>query len=356
MNRISFAVLAAAVLSLSACERKVEEKKSGPPPTLVTVTQARAGMLEVVEETLGTLEAVIDPRIGAEVPGRVVKVLAGAGKSVKKGELLVVIDDSDIIIQRRADAADVKRAETLLAQQERVVERQNLLVQKGFISQNAADDARAQRDALREQLAAARAHSDQSRRNQGKAQVVAPFDGMVEVQIAAVGDYVKVGDPLLQLISGKKLRAHLPFPESAAPSLKKGMPVRIRSPQVPGKEFNGVVSAIKPGVSETGRAIDVLVDLDNDGSLRSGGTVNAAVIVASKEGVVLVPEQSVVLRPAGKVVYVIAAGKAQQRVVETGTKQAGLVEIVKGLEAGVTVALDGAGFLTDGTAVTVREK
>jgi multidrug resistance efflux pump len=74
---------------------------------------------------------------------------------VRKGELLALIDDADFALQNRADEADRKRAEALLAQQERVVERQEQLVQKGFISQNAADDARAQRDALREQLAAA---------------------------------------------------------------------------------------------------------------------------------------------------------------------------------------------------------
>jgi multidrug efflux pump subunit AcrA (membrane-fusion protein) len=62
-----------------------------------------------------------------------------------------------------------------------------------------------------------------------------------------------------------------------------------------------------------------------------------------------VPEQSVVLRPAGKVVYVIAEveGKAQQQVVKAGAKRGGMVEILKGLKGGETVALDGAGFLTN---------
>ncbi|MBA3902500.1 MAG: efflux RND transporter periplasmic adaptor subunit [Rhodocyclaceae bacterium] len=356
MNKTLLAVLAAAV-AISACGRQAEEKKpSGPPPILITVTQAKAGALEVTEETLGTLEAVIDPRIGAEVAGKVVKILAGSGKAVKRGELLAVIDDADIALLSRADEADTRRLAALLAQQERLVERQQQLVRKGFISPNAADDAKAQRDALHEQLAAARARADGSLRNQGKTRVTAPFDGMVETQIAAVGDYVKVGDPLFQLVSNQRLRAHLPFPESAAPRLKKGLPVRITSPQMPGKEFQGIVNDIKPSISETSRAIDVIVDLENDGSFRSGGTVNAAVIIARKENAVLVPEQSVVLRPAGKVVYVVAEGRAQQRVVEAGAKRGGLVEIVKGLAGGETLALDGAGFLTHNAAVMVQER
>ncbi|MBI4988687.1 MAG: efflux RND transporter periplasmic adaptor subunit [Rhodocyclales bacterium] len=349
-------VIFAAALALAACQKAEEKKPSGPPPTLITVTQAKAGAMEIAEETLGTLEALIDPKIGAEVAGKVVQVLAGAGKAVRKGDLLAVIDDADIALQHRADEAERKRAEALLAQQERVVERQLQLVQKGFISQNAADDARAQRDALRQQLAAAGARGDLSRRSQGKARVLAPIDGVVEIQIASAGDYVKVGDPLFQLVSGRKLRAHLPFPESAAPRLRKGQTVVLTSPQRPGSAFRGVVSEIKPSVSESGRALDVLVDIDNTEGFRPGGTVNAAVVVAVREDAVLVPEQSVVLRPAGKVVYAIADGKAVQHVVEVGAKRAGMVEIVKGLPAGATVALDGAGFLTNNAGVSVQER
>ncbi|OQY73032.1 MAG: hypothetical protein B6D47_04165 [Rhodocyclaceae bacterium UTPRO2] len=343
MPRSQFAILAAALV-LAACQKTEEKKPSGPPPTLVTVTQAKAGAMEITEETLGSLEAVIDPKIGAEVAGKVIRVLAGAGQAVRKGELLAVIDDTDFALQNRADEAERKRTE---AQQ---------LVQKGFISKNAADDARAQRDALREQLAAARARGDMSRRSQGKARVVAPFDGVIETQVASLGDYVKVGDPLFQLVSSRRLRAHLPFPESAAARLQRGQAAILASPLLPGKEFRGTVSEIKPSVSESGRALDVIVDIDNMDGFRPGGTVNAAVVVAQRDDAVLVPEQSVVLRPAGKVVYAIADGKATQHVVEVGAKRAGMVEISKGLPAGTTVALDGAGFLTHNAAVTVKEQ
>lgn len=356
MRALRPALLACAVLASACGDTPQEKKRPGPPPALITVTEAKAGAMEIAEETLGTLEALIDPKISAEVAGKVVRMLAGSGKAVSKGDLLAVIDDADIALQHRADAAERSRVEALLAQQERVVERQQQLVQKGFISQNAADDARAQRDALREQLAAARARGDQSLRNQGKARVLAPFDGVVETQIASVGDYVKVGDPLLQLVSSRKLRAHLPFPESAASRLKKGQAVILSSPLLPGSEFKGTVSEIKPGVSETGRALDVLVDIENTAGLRPGGTVNAAVVVARREEAILVPEQSVVLRPAGKIVYVIADGKARQHIVEVGAKRAGMVEIVKGLPAGAVVALDGAGFLTHDAAVSVQER
>ena len=67
----------------------------------------------------------------------------------------------------------------------------------------------------------------------------------------------------------------------------------------------------------------------------------------------MVPEESVILRPAGKVVYLVRADRAEQRLVETGLKQDGLYEILKGIAPGDIVAVDGAGFLTDGAAVTL---
>ncbi len=155
-----------------------------------------------------------------------------------------------------------------------------------------------------------------------------------------------------------KLRAHLPFPESAANRLRKGMVVRLASPSVPGRVFETQIHDIRPNVVEGSRSLDVLADIDNDGTLRGGGTVNAMVSVAETAVALTVPEQSVVLRPAGKVVYVIEADgeqkRARQRPIKAGAKHGGRVEVLEGLAAGETVALDGAGFLSDNAVVAIK--
>ncbi len=344
-------------LGLAGCGDKpapAASKPSGPPATPVTAFKAASVSLDVTENTLGTLEALIDPKIGAEVAGRVTAVIAHGGDHVKQGQRLAELDPTDFQIQGQTDAAEITRLESLVAQAERFAERQQNLVAKGFISRNGADDALAQRDALRAQLATARARSGSSRSNLARTKVVAPVDGIIETQIVSPGDYVKVGDPLFKLVSNRVLRAHLPFPESAAGRIRPGQTVRLGLPHQPGKVVTGVVEDVKPTINDLSRAIDVQVRLDNDGSMLSGGTVNAAIVTGSKPAAVVVPEQSVVLRPAGKVVYVIADGKASQRVVETGVKQEGRIEIVKGLASGETIVEDGAGFLTDGAPVSIK--
>lgn len=352
MRRAALPLLAAALLA--ACSEKPVEKK-GPPPTLITTVQAKAMPLDLAERTLGTLEAVMDPRIAAEVAGRVLAMPARNGQSVKKGELLARIDPSDAGNQAAADGSEVARLEALLAQQDRLLARQTELVQKNFISRNALDDIAAQRDALKNQLASARARSAISRYSLDKTRVVAPFDGVIEVQVASAGDYVKVGDPLFRLVSNSRLHANLPFPEAAGSRLKPGMAVRLTSPLYPGTTIEGVVEDIRPTVLEGSRAVEAIARVDNPGPLKAGGSVDASVLTGRKESAVLVPEQAVVLRPAGKVVYLVADGKASQRVVEVGGKQGGLVEVVRGLAGGETLALDGAGFLSDGAPVAVRE-
>ena len=170
----------------------------------------------------------IDPTVGAEVAGRVTRVAGFTGKKVKK-EVIAEIDAVDFQIQQRADQAEIGRLTSLLEQQERVVERQRL-VEQGFISKNAIDDAVAQRNALRQQLAAARARRSHRTRPDQVARVVAPVDGEIETQIVAVGDYVKVGDPLFRMVGVQELRVHLLLPgRGDASSRPQGPAVGARS-------------------------------------------------------------------------------------------------------------------------------
>jgi RND family efflux transporter MFP subunit len=366
-RRIAFLGIAVAVLGAALAAyffagdgRAKEARKAAPTKAgaaravLIGTVTAQPRALEIYEDVVGSLENVMDPKIAAEVAGRVTRVLGFTGKRVKQGELLAEIDAVDFEIQQRADQAEIARLASLLEQQERVVERNRKLVSQGFISQNAIDDAIAQRNALRQQLAAARAKADATGRGLTKARVLAPIDGEIETQNVAPGDYVKVGDPLFALVGTQRMRAHLLFPESASTRIRTGLKVRLESPAAPGRAIESTIEEIKPTVSAGNRALDAIVRFEtSDGAFRGGGSVNARVVLEVKNDALMVPEQSVVLRPAGKVVYVIAANRAAQRVVETGLKQDGLQEILKGLAPGEVIATDGAGFLSDGAAVTL---
>lgn len=345
-----------ALAAVGGCGRPSEPPRAAtPPPTLITVAPATVTPLDVVERAVGRLESVVDPKVAAEVPGRVTEVLARAGKDVKAGEVMARIDARDLELSRSITQAEINRIEALLANQQRIVARNEQLVGKGFVSQNVVEDSIAQSKALREQLEGARAQLALTERNLAKTRVIAPVDARVQTQIVAPGDYVKVGDAMFEIVSLKRLRAHVPFPETAAARLKLGLPVRLTTPTAPGEMVTGTVSDIKPVVGASSRAVEALVRFDNPGHWQPGASVNAEIVIAERPHAVLVPETSVVMRPAGKIVYEIRDGKAIARVVETGVRSAGRIEVTKGLAGGETVARDGAGFLTDGAAVNVKE-
>jgi membrane fusion protein (multidrug efflux system) len=221
--------------ALAACQKAEEKKPAGPPPALITVTQAKAGAMEVVEETLGTLEAVADPKIGAEVAGKVVQVLAGTGKAVSQGRAAGADRRPTSPSSNRADEAERKRAEALLAQQERVVERQQRAGAEGLhLAERRRRCPRPARRAARAaggepapaatSPAAARARRASSR------------PSMAWWKPDRLGRRLRQGRrPAVPVRLQRKLRAHLPFPESAAPRLKKGQPVVLGSPLLPGK-------------------------------------------------------------------------------------------------------------------------
>lgn len=340
------------LLILAACDKKVEEKKSEVPSVPVTVVQSELRKMELLEESVGVLESLADPIVSAEVAGRVVEVRAVAGSEVKTGQVLAVLDGSDVGLSRQAAQAEARRVESLSSNQMHNLERLKQLREQNFISQAALDDAIAQNAATQNQLTAVRAQARLAERNAGKINIISPVDGRVEKQIAVSGQFVKLGDPMFQVVSLKKLRARLPFPETLSGQLHRGMEARI-SVAGDGTILTGKITEIRPMAGANNRSFDVYAMFDNPGTWRPGATVTATVLLKEHKDAVTVPEQSVVLRPAGKVIYVVEGGAAHQRVVQVGISQNGRVEILGGLQANEAVVVDGAGFLADGAAVTV---
>ena len=341
-------------LTLTSCGKEEENIQKASPATIISTTAAQTLTLELREEAIGTLEGLVDPTIAAEVAARVVRVLVHSGQQVKKGDPIVQLDATDFSLQRREAQAEVARIQALLDNQQRMVERNQALVERKFLSQNALEDTTTQLAALKQQLAGARSRLASIEHTGSKAQVLSPLDGTVETQIVSPGDFVNVGDPLIRIISNQRLRAHLPYPESIAAKLQPGLKVRLSTPTAP-NEVITTIRELKPMIGETNRSVDVIADVVNQPGWQSGASVNGTVILGERPGAVVVPEQSVVLRPAGEVVYVIKDGVAIQHKVKTGVRQSGMVEIVNGLQAGELVAVDGAAFLTDQAKVTVQQ-
>ncbi len=347
----SLLLLACSSKDNKAAENKDGNKK-GAKPTLVTVTQVKNQAIETTEVAIGSLEGLVDPTVAAEVAARVVKVLVNPGQAVKQGQLLATLDATDFAMQRNEAQAEIARIQALLENQAKTVARNQALVDKKFISQNAVDNDIAQQNVLKQQLEAARARVGSINHSSSKTKVIAPVSGVIEKKIVDTGDFVRVGDPIVQIISKQRLRAHLPFPEQIGAQLKPGLKVRLSTP-TSDKPVETVIHELKPMITEGSRTVDVIADVVNAPGWQPGASVTGTVVLGEQAAAMMIPEQSLVLRPAGEVVYVVRNNIAYQAVVKTGLHQNGLIELLEGLNANDVIVVDGAGFLTDKAPIKV---
>ena len=356
MNRRSIAAACtlSAVLALAAgCgDRDAAESKSTIRKTPVTTAQAVRQRVDAVETTVGRIEATASPALAAETSGRVVRLHVDGGSVVRKGQVLAELDGEPQRLAVASARASVERLEALLANQQRTVKRYQELRSKA-VSESMLEEAIAQESARQAELNDARARLAEAEYRLDRTRIKSPVDAIVERRLISVGDYVSPGTPIVTIVGRDGIRAVLPFPERLSGQLRPGLAVTLEQPARPGKPVTGTVTEVRPMVGTNNRAVEALVDLPGASDWPAGGSVTAQLVLASREGVV-VPAASVVRRPAGDVVYVVQDDKAVERKVTVGIRTDQVAEILSGLEAGATVVVSGAGFLTDGALVTVR--
>ncbi len=351
-RRIALIPTLCLVLALPAgCSGKKDETPPAPTGTLISVTEATVQDVPVVLKSIGRLESRAAPLVAAEIDGRVLELAVDEGAEIAAGATLAELDATSVTLEVRAAKADLGRIGALLANEERRVERFRTLAARELISREQLEDAEAQLAVLRAQRDAVEAQLRIVEDQLAKTVIRAPLAGRIQKRMVSVGDFVRRGSPLFEIATSASLRALLPVPEPLAAGLAPGLAVKLGSPLTPDTHATGVITELRPAVGAANRAVWAIVDVENPGAWRPDATVRGEIVLETHADAVVVPEQSVIRRPAGEVVYVIRDGRAEQRVVGTGERLEGLVEIIAGVAAGETVAVEGAAYLSDDAPV-----
>lgn len=346
----------AAVLLLTACDSA--NTGGGPaarPAAPVGIALAAARPVEVLERSIGRLDAPGAPAVAAETAGRVEALHVDAGHTVKAGDLLAQLDDEVQRNTQRAAAANAERLAALLDNQQRTVARIEDLVGRNLAAESALDDASSQLAALKAQLDEARARADDAERNLRQTRILSPVSGVIQARRVSVGDFVSVGQPLFDIVVADRLQAIAPFPETVGGSLRVGQKAYVAPVRAPDDSIDAAITELRPRIGAGSRSVDAILEFANPGAWRAGGSVTIAVVVDARPRSVTVPSESIVRRPAGTVVYVAEEGTARQRVVGLGVQTEDWVEVLEGLEVGEPVVTSGAGFLTDGAAIEAKQ-
>lgn len=343
---------------LSACSKEESPGTGGTvndKAVLISTHKAEVTDLPIWLETVGQVHSLSAPTLAAEVAGRIIMVAADTGDHIEEGQLLAETDTSTLLLEQQAAQARLERLEIHIANGKRRVDRFARLSSKNLSSQAQLDDAREQLEAYRADYKAAGAQLAIVADSLARSRIIAPVSGVVQQRLIAVGDFVKRGQALFEITRPDQLQAWLPYPETVALRVQIGQPVKIVSPLTPGEFSLGEITQLQPSVGPGSRAVMAIVDLKSPGNLRPEATLSGKVLVETRKNAVMVPDISVVRRPAGEVVYVIHGGKAEARLVTTGHHEHDRIEIISGLDGGETVATDGAAFLTDGASVKIAE-
>lgn len=354
--RALFISLVALLLSACSSEGSTgEDATANAKAVLISTSRVETKELPIWLETVGQVHSLSAPTLAAEVEGRITTITADTGDRIEIGQLLAETDTSTLLLRKQAAQASLERLEVHIANGKRRVDRLEKLSSKNLSSQTQLDDATEQLEAYQADYKAAVAQLAIVEDSLNKSRVIAPVSGVVQRRFITTGDFVKRGQALFEITRTDLLQAWLPYPETVALRIKIGQPTKIYSPLTPGVFAPGTITDLQPTIGNGSRAVMAIVDLENPGDLRPGATLSGQVLVETRRNAVMVPNLSVVRRPAGQLVYVINDDKAEARLVETGNNDAGFIEITSGLEGGEIIATDGAAFLTDGASVKIAE-
>lgn len=314
--------------------------KNGPAPGLnvngvVVSTASFSNDLGIT----GAIEANESVSLQSEVPGLVTGIYFKEGTNVKKGTLLVKINDRDI----QAQLQQAQTKQKLSATNEN---RAKQLLEKGAISQEEYDTSLAD-------LRSLQAETQLIRAQLAKTAIYAPFSGKIGLRNISSGEYITPTRVIANLMSINPIKISFSVPEKYAGQIKLNSPINFKT-SGSNKNFVGRVFAIEPGINSQTRTLQIKAIADNPNmELLPGAFAKIELSLNTLEDAILIPNEAVIPVLEGKTVFISRNGKAQQVPVEAGTRTANNIVITSGLKVGDTVLTTGAMALKPDAPVNV---
>jgi RND family efflux transporter MFP subunit len=346
-------------------------------------------------QAVGSLFALEESTLSAQVESRVDKVMVDVGDVVSEGQPLVLLDQRELqfeverqhglVKQVRAQLgigpddplptdpkkmASVQRAEADLFDALRKYGRAKDMFKDNLISQQQFDEVESRYhsaqatydlalqdvERLKALLLSSEASAAQAEKKLGDATIRAPFPGAVETRSVHPGEYLRLQSPIMVVVRTDSLRARLAVPERWAGLVKDGAIVDLHVEAFPGETFEGHISRINPTVSQDSRTFEAEALLDNKaGRLKPGFFVQASLPSEKEDKAIFVPEQSVNYRYGVYKVFLVTGNRVAEKQIlpagQTEDERGRRFEVAEGLKPGDRVATPVSGDLHDGDTV-----
>ncbi|WP_050461914.1 efflux RND transporter periplasmic adaptor subunit [Herbaspirillum autotrophicum] len=320
------------------------------------IIEVQPGELRQVLPMSGALRALNQVSVKAKVNGEVRAVLVRAGETVQAGQVLIKMDVSEY--QAKLDQAKgalvAARGQLDIATKTR--NNNQVLMDKGFISRNAFDNAASQFDIAKANVDSAKGALDVAQKALNDTVIKAPIDGMISSRTIEPGEKISTDNKLLEVVDLRQMELEAPVPTADILKVQLGQDVEVNAEGLP-QAVHGQVVRINPATQSGSRSIMVYVRIANpQGLLRAGMFAEASLTLQRKSDVLSVPQSAVQNDADGAYVYAIDNGKLQRRKIQPGMRgmnaNGNAVEVVAGLQSGARIVKANLGMLNAG--VTVR--
>jgi len=316
-------------------------------------SNAGSGLLEVeaveldyetVEDRIfstGTIQANEVVELATDASGIITGIYFEEGSQVRRGDLLLKINDSELQAQR-------ERAQFRLNLAEQREERQARLLERGGISQDDYDATLNEVNVLRSELRLIDAQIE-------KTEVKAPFTGILGLKYASPGAYITPSSRIASLQEVNPVKIDFSVPERYISKIREGISINFTVQGVD-STFTGEVYAVEPRVDTETRTLQIRALSENDENLLyPGAFANIELILDQINDALMVPTISVIPELNAQKVFVSNNGVVEQRMVSTGIRTSEKVQILNGLERGDVVLTTGLLQVRPGMEVNVTE-
>jgi len=289
----------------------------------------------------------------AEVSAVVLQVLKENGDPVKRGDVLVKLDETSIHDSLLSAQESLRAATQALEQSQRALARLKTLRESGMTSAQALDDAEVRRNSAQSELSAARARVAAAQQQVTRTVVRAPFDGIVSDRKVSPGDTAAIGKELLKVIDPASMRFEGRVSADKIAAVKVGQPVMFRVNGYGEQQFSGIVKRIDPSANDVTRQVEVLVGFAGENRPRVAGLYAEGRIDAELSDALMLPESTLVRDGDKTYTWKVKGNALAKADLAMGTRdpRTGSFEVKGGLTAGDMVLRHPNSSLKDGQKV-----
>jgi len=324
----------------AASRRKPGKKRDNKKKTNVRIQEVNLESLSIKSTYVGNLLPNQRVIMRSEIDGVIENIYFDEGDEIVNNKKLIDISTKELSLKLKIAFADSKLAETNLKRDEK-------LAKDNLIPNAQLDQTRtfAERALLNRELA---------KISLNKSIINSPLSGTVKTRFVKVGEFVRKGDRLVEILNVDRILVKVNIPEQEILQINIGQKVDIELYILEKKLFEGKVKKIGLEADASNRTFPVEIEVNNrERELRPGMLARVTFTKRVDQDQVVIPRHTILERDSGRIVYVVDKGKAFQREVSTGISQREKVQILTGLGRGEQLVVEGHTKLTDGEEINI---